>query len=249
MKRVRRLAGPIPGLASYERQAGDGASWEGYRRRPAGQHRYRELVERLAGLQHGLCGYCEINLVENDRQVEHVVPQSDPSRGAALALDAANMIACCRGGASDNPDVQEDHERSGERSCGLAKGRKSLPEFADPRRLPDLPSLMRVRPDGRIEVDASACQTVERPASDVEKAIEILHLNVPRLRRARESYWNNLAEAMRDYQHDSNAMRAWAQSRLLTQQNGNLHKFFTTSRSYFGELSERILAEQPRDWV
>lgn len=249
MKRIRRLAGPIPGLADYERRAGDGASWEGYCSHSAGRRRRRKLVKRLADLQHGLCGYCEINLVENDRQVEHVVPQSDPSRGAALALDAANMIVCCRGGASDNPDVREDRERSGEESCGLAKGRKPLPESADPRTLPDLPSLTRVRPDGRIEVDASACQTVERSARDVEMAIEILHLNVPRLRRARQDYWMNLERMMRVYQHDSNAMRAWAQSRLLAQQNGNLHKFFTTSRSYFGELSERILAEQPRDWV
>ena len=81
------------------------------------------------------------------------------------------------------------------------------------------------------------------------EAIEILRLNVPRLRRAREDYWANLERMMRDYRQDSNAMRAWARSRLSTQQNGNLHKFFTTSRSYFGELSERILAEQPRDWV
>ena len=243
------MAGPIPGLANYERQAGGEASWEGYRRRPAGQSRYRELVERLADLQHGLCGYCEMDLVENDRQVEHVVPQSDPSQGAALALDAANMIVCCRGGASDDSGVQEDHERSGERSCGLAKGNTSLPASADPRTLPELPSLTHIRPDGRIKADTGACQTVERAAIDVEKAIEILQLNVPRLRRAREDYWNNLERMMLDYQHDANAMKAWARSQLLTQQDGNLHKFFTTSRSYFGELSERILAEQPRDWV
>ena len=249
MKRIRRMPGPIPGLSRYKKEAGDGATWRGYRSRLAGKRRYRELVERLADLQHGLCGYCEINLLQNDRQVEHVVPQSDPARGAELALDAANMIACCRGGASDDSAVRKDHERSGSASCGLAKGSKSLPEFVDPRTLPELPSLTRVRPDGRIEADANACQTAERSASDVEKAIEILHLNVPRLRRAREDYWNNLQRMMPAYQHDSNAMRVWARNLLLAQQNGNLRKFFTTSRSYFGELSERILAQQPRDWV
>ena len=249
MKRIRQLPGPIPGLSNYKRQAGDGATWEGYRSHRAGRRRYRDLVERLADLQHGLCGYCELNLLKYDRQVEHVVPRSDPTRGTALALDAANMIACCLGGALNDPKVQEDHERSGEQSCGLAKGGKSLPEFIDPRTLPELPSLTRVRPDGHIEADASACQTVERSASDVEKTIEILRLNTPRLRRAREDYWRNLEQTMRDYQPDSNAMRAWAQHRLLAQQNGNLHKFFTTSRSYFGELSERVLAKQPRDWV
>ena len=52
------------------------------------------------------------------------------------------------------------------------------------------------------------------------------------------------------YKGDSNAMRNWAQNRLLPQtQSGILRKFFTTSRSYFGELGERILAEEPRDWI
>ena len=46
------------------------------------------------------------------------------------------------------------------------------------------------------------------------------------------------------YQSDSNAIRNWAQNCLLPQ-NGSLRKFFTASRSYFGELGERILAEEP----
>ena len=248
MKRIQQMQGPIPGLSDYKRRAGDGAAWRGYRRRQAGKRRYQELAEKLAGLQHGLCGYCEVNLLKNDRQVEHVVPQSDPIQGAALALDAANMIACCRGGASDDSEVRKDHERSGYKSCSLAKGGKSAPEFVDPRTLPELPSLTRVRLDGRIEADAGACRTAERSARDVEKTIEILGLNTPRLQRARKDYWGNLQRMMTSYQRDSKAMKVWAQTTLLPGKNGNLRKFFTTSRSYFGELSEVILAERS-DWV
>lgn len=250
MKRIRQFQGPIPGLAEYERNAGDQATWKGYRRRPAGKIRYQELLESLADLQHRLCGYCEINLRKGDCQVEHVVPRSDPAQGQALELDAANMIACCLGGASDAPEVLQDQERISSlgKSCGLAKGDSAAPAFVDPRNLPDLPSLMHVQPNGRIEADASACQAAKRSANDVEKTIEILGLNVQRLQRARKDYWNNLMQVMGEYQGDSNAIRNWAQNWLLPQ-SGNLRKFFTTSRSYFGELGERILAEEPRDWI
>ena len=247
MKRIRRLPGPIPGLAEYQNRARSKASWQGYHKRPAGKRRYRELVERLADLQHGLCGYCEIDLVEKDRQVEHVTPVS---RSPARALAATNMIACCRGGASDDPNVRQDQERFApqEESCGHAKRANVAPEFVDPRELPDLPSLTRVRPNGRIEADTGACETAGWSANDVEETIRILGLNVRRLQRARRDYWSNLSKQMPEYRDHPDAMENWARSRLLPQ-NGNLSKFFTASRSYFGELGERVLVEEPRDWI
>ena len=240
---------PIPGLAGYRKNAGDEATWEGYRGHSAGARRYQLLINGLADLQHGICGYCEINLL-NDRQVEHVVPISDPSRGPALALEAANMIACCLGGGSDSPEIRQDKERfsPGEESCGLAKRNRPLPKLVDPRELPELPSLTRVRLDGYIEADAGACGTAGRSASDVKEAIEILGLNIPRLVRARREFWDNLTWVRRRYQGNSDAIRKWAQL-CLSPQNGNLRKFFTTSRSYFRELGERVLAQEPRNWV
>ena len=247
MKRIRQFPGPVPGLADYREQAGSGVSWEGYRRRLAGGRRYRELVERLADLQHGLCGYCEIDLVEGDRQVEHVISRNKaPDRD----LDAENMIACCRGGASDDSDVRGDRERFSppDASCGHAMGNTDDPEFVDPRTVPDLPSLTRVRPDGQIKADTGACANAERSADSVEKTIQILGLNGQRLRTARKKYWDNLSGKMPAYRDDSNAMEEWARSRLLPK-NGTLPKFFTVSRSYFGELGEQILAEEPREWI
>ena len=250
MKRIRRFPGPVPGLADYRSQAGDKASWRGYRSRRAGLARHQQLVGSLAGLQHGLCGYCEIDLREGDRQVEHVIPVSDPNRGAAHELDAGNLIACCRGGASDDPGVRQDQGRFSppEESCGHAKGNNVTPAFVDPRTLPDLPSLTRVRPDGRIEADRGACEAAGWSTNDVEETIRILGLNVQRLRRARRDYWINLSGTMPKYCGDPNAMEEWARTRLLPQ-IGNLPKFFTTNRSYFGELGERVLAEEPRDWI
>jgi len=247
LKRIRQFPGPVPGLQSYRNNAGSGASWRGYRDHLAGSRRYRELVEKLADLQHGLCGYCEIDLVEGDRQVEHVISRNKaPDRD----LDAENMIACCKGGASDDSDVQGDRERFSPRegSCGHAKGDITAPGFVDPRTVPDLPSLTRVRPDGRIEADTGACADAGWSTDSVEKTIRILDLNVQRLRTARKDCWDNLSSKMPAYRGNPNAMEEWARSRLLPK-NGALSKFFTVSRSYFGPLGEAILEEEPRGWI
>ena len=245
---MRRWQGPLPGLADYAKRAGSGASWEGYCSREAGRRRRRELVRQLEDLQHGLCGYCEIDLRDGDREVEYVAPKS---RYPDRALDAGNTIACCRGGVSDDPGVRGDEERFfwPGASCGHAKGDGFSPEFVDPRDLPAAPSLTRVRRDGRIEVDEDACRTAGRDADSVNDTIRLLGLNVERLRRARRSYWLTLDEQMRKYGEDGEARERWARRRLLPR-NGRLLKFFTTNRSFFaGWGGEAVLAEPPQDWI
>ena len=93
MKRIRALYSPTPGLGDYLDCDGERANWIGFRSHQSGEA-YRELAEALCLIQHGLCGYCEIDIIEQDRQVEHVIPQSDPQKGSALALNVKNMMAC-----------------------------------------------------------------------------------------------------------------------------------------------------------
>lgn len=256
MKRIQKLANPTPGLAAYLTRTGSGASWRRFRHNA--RNAYRELAETLMELQHGLCGYCEIDLRDDDRQIEHVIPQSDPNRGAQHALDPANMIACCRGGELEDqygPNAQDDNERfspplSDNRSCGQAKRNNTDPDFVDPRTLPPLPSLTRVLPDGKIEADTDACQAHSISAARIEKTITILGLNVERLRLAREKRWNTLNQNWVDYFDDPAVMEGAARGELLQNNVGNLPKFFTTSRSYFSPFgSESILAKHLEDWI
>lgn len=247
MKRIRRFSGPVPDLALYRRQAGSRASWRNYRRRRAGKRRYAQLIDGLAALQHGLCGYCEIELLREDRQVEHVNPVSlQPS----LQLSAGNMIASCRGGASNHPAVREDPQRFhlNQRSCGQAKGGVSPSLIRDPRILPAFPSLTRVLMDGRIEADAPSCREMRIPRSVVEKTIDVLNLNVGRLQQARSDYRQLLVRQMDQYP-SLPARKAWAGRVLLPGPNGALPKFFTTSRSFFGPLGEQVLQRHPQRWI
>lgn len=257
MKRIRKLSNPTPGLAAYIRSAENGVSWEEFRDHNASAS-YRELVKTLMDLQHGLCGYCEIDLNNVDRQIEHVIPRSDPNRGSVHALAVANLIVCCRGGELEKiygPDAPRgDNERflsplSNSRSCGQAKEDNVDPEFVDPRTLPALPSLMRVLLNGKIEADPDACHIHNVAAARIEKTIDILGLNIRRLRLAREKRWNALNESWAGYFDNPTVMERAARGELLQDGAGALPKFFTTSRSYFSSVSESILDEYSEDWI
>lgn len=210
MKPIRILDGPPQGLLDYLERFGTEANWQDFRDFRRGEA-YLELVERLTNLQHGLCGYCEIDLRTNDRQVEHVVPQSDPVRGRTCALDVANLVACCSGGTlwyRFGPEGLDDRERFASPtrlnlSCGQAKGRWTDPMFVDPRTLPVLPLVMRVRFDGRIDADENGCAISRIPVDSVNRTIEVLGLNVSRLRRARERLWQAFNDNWNDHLGDS----------------------------------------------
>ena len=223
---------------------------DGFRAHRSGKS-YRELRCALAGRQHGLCGYCEMELPVGRRQVEHVTPRSDPERGAARALDVRNMMACCFGGTLRTarepdqylPPVKENM------SCGQKKGNDTIPDFVDPGELPEIPPLTRVTSSGHIEADEHACIAAGWEADRIAGTIEFLGLNVERLRRAREERWKALEDAWKSHYDEKDTMRAAACEELLPE-NGRLRRFFTTSRSYFSAWGgEEVLSQEPREWI
>ena len=253
MKRIRALHGPTRGIRDYLEIVERDPEWEEFRSHDAGGS-HKELLDGLTDLQHGLCGYCEIDLTELDRQVEHWVPRSDPA-GASRALDVTNMIACCKGGTegvygstriSDETRYREPVRYH--QSCGQRKGSQVNDDLIDPRTLPALPSLTRVLVDGRMEVDVPACKSVGVSVDRVQRTIEILGLNVGRLRNARARHWRALVDVWKGFAEDFGMMEEAAREELLPK-NGRLPKFFTTNRSYFGSLSERVLNEPPQAWI
>ncbi len=248
MKRIRRLRSAPPGLAEYRALESETASWNEFRDHQDGRA-HRQLLDTLGTLQHGLCGYCEIELIAEDRQVEHVVPKSDPADGLRLAFEASNLIACCKGGTKNlgrNGDRRADPVGQN-LSCGQAKGASRDPAFLDPRDLPELPSLLRVRASGRLEADRKSCAVAGFDPERVERTIEILGLNVERLCGARKQHWLALDSRWQSHQDEPEVMTAGAREELLP--GDSLSRFFTTARSYFGKAAENVLAEAPEDWV
>ena len=257
MKRIRSLQTSTSGLIDFICQLDGEPTWEKFRDYNDGDA-YRELRDALVNLQHGLCGYCEINLLNDDVQIEHVIAQNDSSSVAADVLDTNNLIACCKGGTARSlfgPDsVNPDTERymqpvSDSISCGQAKGNISDPLFVDPRILPAMPSLFWVREDGTVLADRDACEVAGVSACSVKRTIEILGLNVRRIRRDRANRWEHLNSTWSGHFDDPEIIEKAARAELLPETSNILPRFFTTNRSYFAALSERILAEQPQAWI
>ena len=248
MKRIRTLHNPTRGLSEYRELEGDDASWKRFRSHEAGAA-YRDLRATLSDLQHGLCGYCEARLLE-PYQVEHVVPQSDEADGREGELDQTNMMACCLGGASTLGGSDQYLPPEGENtSCGQAKGGATDPRFVDPRTLPALPALVRVRDSGEIEADPRACAETEIPAENVAHTIGMLGLDVRRLQVARRRRWSDLNRILVEGLDDPDLVTEVARQELTLRENGHLPAFFTTTRSFFGPVAESILGEHPRAWI
>ena len=257
MKRVHVLDKAPGGLVEYLEAAGDDASWDGFGSHRGSSEAKRELRDALATNQHGLCAYCEIDLHPLHREIEHVVPRSDTAySGASRALDPRNMLACCRGNATDSAasDVREDpvrHRRPIKRhqSCGQAKGDAYDVRFLDPRDLPAFPSLVRVLPNGEIEADEDACTDSAVPVGRVEYTINALRLNVLRLKDGRAGRYGRLRRRLDRYRDDRDVWRDAARVELLPDESNTLPRFFTTARSYLGDLGEEVLAEAPQGWI
>jgi 5-methylcytosine-specific restriction endonuclease McrA len=77
------------------RVARPNATWDDFRNEA--QDAYKRLLEQVVSHQCGLCAYCEIDLSETDRMIEHFHPKSDMSSGHNWGLDFENMLATCKG--------------------------------------------------------------------------------------------------------------------------------------------------------
>lgn len=251
MKVISELKTPTSGLAEYLKIVGDNAKWDEFRSHNSGAS-YHELRDALTKNQHGICAYCEIGINDWRRQVEHVIPQSDDDIGKERATDIANMVGCCMGG-TVQIDAEERHKRAARDniSCGQAKGSENVVDFADPRKLPALPSVLRVVDDGQIEADETNCEQVGFPSERIARTIEILNLNAERLRLQREKRWIGLLEESKQMDDPDNPdmMKTWIRHLLTPDENDRLNSFFTTTRSYFGALAETILAEESPKWI
>ncbi len=257
MKPIRSLCGLTTGLKEYLAVDGDQAEWHRFHDYN-GSAAYEELRNELVSLQHGLCGYCEINLLVGlDCQIEHVIPRSDPSTGAANTFNVVNLVACCEGGTkarifgeprSKDP-VRFLEPAEANTSCGQRKKDDTIPDFVDPRNLPVSSSIFRVGLNGDIEANEDACNQFDISVESARNTITLLGLNVPRLRRARENYYNALEDDSDGHLDIPEAIIEEARRTLLPDDAGTLRKFFTTSRTYFGEMGESVLSRTPQSWI
>ncbi|CAK0742068.1 TIGR02646 family protein [Azospirillaceae bacterium] len=261
MKWIRGLESSPSGLKAFVDEHPQEREWSVFRDHNGGAS-LGELMDSLVCAQHGLCCYCEIDLVEGDRQVEHYHPKSDKNSQLNHTTDYHNLMAACCGGTQKNiwgPQTQSlDEDRYKEpvrknQSCGQAKG-EHKPDapgeiILDPRMFPKMPSIVYVSSlEGEMKVNKVACQQYSFDPKQVEETIKLLGLNCPRLKGARKKRWKNLEEVTKDKVKDSNFLRKFAHKELQLKEGGRLQRFFTTTRTFFGREAERVLAENA-EWM
>ena len=98
------------------------------------------------------------------------------------------------------------------------------------------------------EADAEACAAAVVSASHVTRTVDIVNLNAKQFRVELERRSRALNDEWGKLFVDPEEMNRAAQDGLLPA-CGRLSEFFTTSRSYFGPESDRVLDEQPRAWI
>lgn len=244
MKTTTGIAESPPLLRSYRADANKPQNWDGFRRDGDGQKAYAELSGTLIAAQRGLCCYCEITLiVPLGRQIEHVLSRS---RFPHRALDPANMLAGCVGGSQPALAAVDHHfvpPAQRNLSCGQ---KKQSAQALDPRSLPVHRSIFVVTTDGRMVVDTEACAASGISRRDADCALRVLGLNAPRLEVARRKVMEQMSEMPEEPMEQREFV---ARKQLLPDSTGNLMPWFTTRRSHFGAIAEKILAEEPRDWI
>ena len=252
MKRLLALTEPPSGLSSFRADTTQEQTWQAFSDFKRGAPK-RELAAALTVRQRGLCCYCEIALRPDETQIEHVVPRSASKVGFALTLETSNLLACCKGGTDRNfaeDTLQSDPARylppvPENLSCGQVKGDQQGTIVSDPRNLPAVPSPFVVRQHGGIEADPDACISSGISTDDAKETIRLLGLDSQRLRNQRTKIWAELAK----FPTEASILVAAAEQTLRPQATGALMPWFTTRRSFFGPLAEKLLARPPQNWI
>jgi uncharacterized protein (TIGR02646 family) len=269
MKHTRALTCEPTLLAKYrntnpsedQRPASEAtATWNQFKTDKAA---YKELLDKLAEAQQGLCLYCEQRLVHpsnnvgarvagvfvhNDYQVEHVQPKSG---AMGLVLDWQNLALACGGGVyPHHQDSSRYYSNTTNRSCGQCKDDQVLPAGCDPRNFPLIDAIVEVDINGVLSVNSNNCASAQLSTSGVEEAIKLLGLNCERLRKARQERHKDLTkllvEILQELLNGSHNLPAERQAmrdmfiagRLRPDSSGYLRAFWSTERCALGQDAE-----------
>ena len=225
-----------------------------------GKNAYDSIVARLEADQGGICAYCEIKISRTSytTRVEHFVPkalQHPKHPKFNWTLHWYNLMGVCNGGTELRSATGHYLEPVKENvSCDAHKERALRPVnshgwLLNPLALPSMIPLMKIhRFTGHWIVDKANAGTTRWAGSKyvstevlVEKSIEILNLNCPRLIRSRLKVLHNLEREIklaRDAKLDPAVYMVNICKRYLSPRYS---EFFSVYRSRLGADAEAYL--------
>lgn len=212
----------------------EGRRWEAFKNEE--QAMYALIKERLLQNQQGLCAFCECELTEYNREIEHFRPKNSTSPEQDWTICFTNYTLSCKGKISADED---DH-------CGHLKDNIE-PEgnILDPYELPLQPLVKYEVTDQQLRLlpDADACHREKVDVALVQLTMDNLGLNCCSLMRSRWEVWNSLNDQIADTLDIPNEQQVEEQQNLVDDNiipvNGMLRSFITTRRLLFSkELPE-----------
>lgn len=172
---------------------------------------YTDLSNSLRQEQHGLCCYCELELIDGDEHIEHMEPRS---RNPTRTYDYANLALSCNGGAVEHCGHYKDDRHQNRQYCW------DRTQFLPPH-LAITFTLFKYVPDGGIT------PTVVDPAK-ATYLIGYLGLDCPRLTERRKHHARALIDTL-GKQPDPNVLAWLRQDFLKTDAHGRLKQFHSLS--------------------
>jgi uncharacterized protein (TIGR02646 family) len=197
--------------------------------------------------QKGICAYCEMTIHENF-SVEHFIPCHLSTKQKNYDLDWQNMLGnCSPPGGLLKEDLQNSEIPHKFPCCGKAKD-KFVPDgqLLNPLELPTS-RLFRFRSrDGEIMPDETACEQAGIAVASVQFTIDILNLNVDRLKRHRKTVIDEINQEIYQRQDEIDNqvfLEKQIASERLSNGKDKWSKFFTTIRWALGEGAEKYLLD------
>jgi uncharacterized protein (TIGR02646 family) len=209
---------------------------------------YDAIRTTLLSDQKGLCAYCEMALTTENRSVEHFIPCEISTKEKNHDLDWSNMLAVCLDpGGLEKTNSQPIKIEKSDFCCGKKKN-NFVPDgrLLNPLELP-VSRLFRFNSeDGRIEPDDMACQQIGIPLENLEFTIEMLNLNVTRLREKRLAVIETIIETLNELDDgiiDPIDLDRQVAEIYFGDGTKNWPRFFTTIRWVLKEGAEQHLKE------
>jgi uncharacterized protein (TIGR02646 family) len=240
MKNVRKSP-EIEELKKYKNQYS--SQFRRWKQLKKNKDTFDSIRDTLASDQKGLCAYCEMSLHENNRSVEHFIPCNQSTKENNHDLDWQNMLAICLppGGVKDD-DLQNSNLPHNSPCCGKKKdGEIPDSRLLNPLTLPTSRLFKFSSEDGEIKPNEIACLKAGIPIENVQFTIDILALNVPRLKDQRLVVIDEINKELDDEMIDINDLEEKIAAEYFGNGTGNWPRFFTTIRWVLGAGAERHL--------
>jgi uncharacterized protein (TIGR02646 family) len=244
MKKVFKSPEPEE-LKKYKQQyATQFRRWE-----KAKKAKVKDVIQSaLIADQKGICAYCEMTIHEKNFSVEHFTPCHLSTQQKNYDLDWQNMLGnCSPPGGLLKEDLQNSEIPHKFPCCGKAKD-KFVPDgqLLNPLELPTS-RLFRFRSrDGEIMPDENACEQSGIAVASVQFTIDILNLNVDRLKRHRKTVIDEINQEIFERQDEIDnqvLLEKQIASERLSNGKDQWSKFFTTIRWVLGEGAEDHLLD------